>query len=128
MEHSVSYAHHSFSWKTDDPYLIVSEAVELHRAMINEMRGVPGNQLYESFKWYRKKKRKEASKKERKKERKRARRKEVRKEGRKEGSKEGRKQGWKEGTKEVWKEGRTYRSRERRTDKEKEFNKVERKS
>ena len=32
----------SVRWKTDDPYEIVSEAVELHRAMINEMRGVPG--------------------------------------------------------------------------------------
>ena len=107
MEHSVSYAHHSFSWKTDDPYLIVSEAVELHRAMINEMRGVPGNQLYESFKWYRKKKRKEASKKERKKERKRARRKEGRKEGRREAKKEGSRDGRKERRKYGRKEGHT---------------------
>lgn len=29
-------------WKQDDPSFIVNEAVELHRSMINEMRGVPG--------------------------------------------------------------------------------------
>jgi len=29
-------------WKEDDPEYIVEEAVELHRSMINEMRGVPG--------------------------------------------------------------------------------------
>ena len=29
-------------WKEDDPSFIVEEAVELHRSMINEMRGVPG--------------------------------------------------------------------------------------
>lgn len=29
-------------WKTDDPAFIVDEAVELHRSMINEMKGVPG--------------------------------------------------------------------------------------
>lgn len=29
-------------WKEDEPEYIVDEAVELHRAMINEMRGVPG--------------------------------------------------------------------------------------
>ena len=29
-------------WKEDDPAFIVEEAVELHRSMINEMRGVPG--------------------------------------------------------------------------------------
>jgi len=29
-------------WKEDEPDYIVNEAVELHRAMINEMRGVPG--------------------------------------------------------------------------------------
>jgi len=31
-------------WKTDDPDFIVAEAVDLHRTMINEMRGVPGVQ------------------------------------------------------------------------------------
>ncbi len=29
-------------WKQDSPAFIVNEAVELHRAMMNEMRGVPG--------------------------------------------------------------------------------------
>ena len=29
-------------WKQDEPSFIVNEAVELHRSMINEMRGVPG--------------------------------------------------------------------------------------
>lgn len=29
-------------WKEDDPAFIVEEAVELHKSMINEMRGVPG--------------------------------------------------------------------------------------
>ena len=109
MEHSVSYAHRSFSWKTDDPYLIVSEAVELHRAMINEMRGVPGNQLYESFKWYRKKKMKRVRNKGSKKEGK----KEGREGGRKEGRKYGRKEVSKEGSMEGRKEGRTNRSTNR---------------
>ncbi len=31
-------------WKEDEPAYIVNEAVELHRGMINEMRGVPGVQ------------------------------------------------------------------------------------
>ncbi len=31
-------------WKEDEPAFIVNEAVELHRGMINEMRGVPGVQ------------------------------------------------------------------------------------
>jgi tRNA wybutosine-synthesizing protein 1 len=39
-------------WKEDEPEFIVNEAVELHRGMINEMRGVPGVQperLLEAF-------------------------------------------------------------------------------
>lgn len=39
-------------WKTDEPLYIVDEAVELHRSMINEMRGVPGvvpERLNEAF-------------------------------------------------------------------------------
>ena len=39
-------------WKEDSPAFIVEEAVELHRGMINEMRGVPGVQperLTEAF-------------------------------------------------------------------------------
>ena len=39
-------------WKTDEPEYIVDEAVELHRNMINQMKGVPGVQqerLKEAF-------------------------------------------------------------------------------
>lgn len=39
-------------WKTDEPSYIVEQAVELHRSMINQMKGVPGVQaerLIEAF-------------------------------------------------------------------------------
>ena len=39
-------------WKQDEPSYIVEEAVELHKSMINEMRGVPGvlpDRLQEGF-------------------------------------------------------------------------------
>ena len=34
----------SWRWKTDPPAFIVEEAIEQHRSMINQMRGVPGVQ------------------------------------------------------------------------------------
>jgi len=36
----------SWQWKMDDPTEIVNSAIDLHRNMVKQMKGVPGKLMY----------------------------------------------------------------------------------